>query len=225
LGRTVEKPCVLCRKCGSSCLCVVVNDFGDVDLGACMWCRTWSVGCSITLHRCQGAVSKARTEDMPKSGKRKVSEVDKSEDSKVTSPRKVKSRRVIEDSDEEGDWKEGREQRAKRNLKMGKLAEEARASSPSEAEEEKRSGMEKQMERKKAKQVRKSERMEVMRESGLAVRELGSKVDRFVDEVLALNVLRNRVDREYLEMRRRENFMERLENARDLSKESEEYSE
>jgi hypothetical protein len=55
---------------------------------------------------------------------------------------------------------------------------------------------------KEVRRVRRPERSGLMREMILVVRELGSKVDRFADEVRALNVLRNRADREYLEERR-----------------------
>jgi hypothetical protein len=34
LGRFVEKSCAACKKRGDSCLHVVVNDLGDIDLGA-----------------------------------------------------------------------------------------------------------------------------------------------------------------------------------------------
>jgi hypothetical protein len=77
----------------------------------------------------------------------------------------------------------------------------------------------------KVKSARRSERNELMREMILAVRESGSKVDRFADEVRVSNVLRNRVAQEYLEERRQWYFRERLENARELSKDSERYSE
>jgi hypothetical protein len=55
---------------------------------------------------------------------------------------------------------------------------------------------------------------------------LGSKVDRFADEVRASSVLRNRADREYLEEWRQERYMERLKSVRDLrGEEAEEYLE
>jgi hypothetical protein len=49
----------------------------------------------------------------------------------------------------------------------------------------------------KEKRTKKLERLEMMRELVLTVRELGRKVDMFADEVRVSNVLRNRVDREY----------------------------
>jgi hypothetical protein len=79
---------------------------------------------------------------------------------------------------------------------------------------------------KEARKARRLERSELMTEMIMAVRELGSKVDRIVDEVRASSILRNRADREYLEEWRRERHMERLRNARRLrGEESEESSE
>jgi hypothetical protein len=45
LGRFVKKPSAACKKCGDSCLHVVIDDFGDID--ACVWCKARLVGCSI----------------------------------------------------------------------------------------------------------------------------------------------------------------------------------
>jgi hypothetical protein len=199
LGSTIEKAC---RKHSNTCLHLVPDDFGDMDMGACVWCKTQSVGCSIALHHRQGVVSKERMEEKPRVEKRKVSMVDESKDSEgeVPSPRKVKSCKIIVDSKEE-EWLGGREEWVKRDPETGKSAKEAWASLPSNAEIE-GADKEKDKGKSKVKWVRKSERLEVMRELVLPVRELGSKVDRFADEVRVLDVLRNWVDREYLEMRR-----------------------
>jgi hypothetical protein len=87
---------------------------------------------------------------------------------------------------------------------MGKVevVKEVWESLASEAEVQGKAGKDKG--KRKAKRARRSERMELMREMILAVRELGSKVDRFADEVRASNVLINRADREYLEEWRQE---------------------
>jgi hypothetical protein len=78
--------------------------------------------------------------------------------------------------------------------------------------------------RRSERKVRELERSEQMKDLIYLVRELGSNVDRFVDEVRVLNVLRNRVDREYLEERRRWYFTYRMRNAVDLNEDSERYS-
>jgi hypothetical protein len=138
----------------------------------------------------------------------------------------VKSRSVIEDSDGE-DWLSDREGRAKKDMGQVEIAEEVRESSVSEAEVQGKTEKDKgKQEAKEARKARRSERSELMREMIMAVRELGSKVDRFADEVRASSILRNRADREYLAERRRERHMERMRNARRLrGEESEESSE
>jgi hypothetical protein len=104
LGWIVEKPCVACKKRGDSCLHVVLDDFGNINLGACVWCKAQSVGCSTAQRHRRGGVSKAKARlEESKGGKRKMSEVEESEDSEGEEPlaKKTKSRSVIEDSDEE----------------------------------------------------------------------------------------------------------------------------
>jgi hypothetical protein len=148
----------------------------------------------------------------------KVSEVEDSEDDegKEPSAKRVKSRSVIEDSSKEGDWLRDREDRPKKDMSKVKVAEEVWAISASLAEVQEEVEKDKgKGKAKEARKVRMSERAELMKEMVLVVRELGSKVDRFVDEVRASNVLRNRADREYLEEQRRD-YMERLRIARDL---------
>jgi hypothetical protein len=101
LARIVKKPRAVCKKCSDSCLRVVIDDFGNIDLGACMWCKARSVGCSTVQRRCRSGVSKAKAkgDEEPKGGKRKASEVG-SEGSEDKEPlaKKVKSHSVIEDS-------------------------------------------------------------------------------------------------------------------------------
>jgi hypothetical protein len=111
LGHIIEKACAACKKRGDSCLRVVVDNFGDIDLGVFVWCKTQSAGCSTALHRRRGGKGKAKADDdnEPKGGKRKLSEVEESEASEGEGPsKKVKSRSVIEDSDRE-DWLQDRE--------------------------------------------------------------------------------------------------------------------
>jgi hypothetical protein len=63
LGAFVEKSCAACRKRSDSCLRVVVDDFGDLDLGACVWCKARSVGCSTAQRHGQGRPSKAKAKE------------------------------------------------------------------------------------------------------------------------------------------------------------------
>src|SRR3979490_1075514 len=76
--RCVQQPCTNCKKHGNTCLQKVIDLYGDVDLGACIWCSVRGVGCSIS-QRGKGA----RGARSPKKdfGKRKVSKVSEGEDS------------------------------------------------------------------------------------------------------------------------------------------------
>jgi hypothetical protein len=114
----------------------MVDNFGNMDLGACMWCRTCSVGCSTAQCQRRGGARKAQTESKPTSGKRKVSKVEESEDDEGegTLSKKVKLWWVIEDSDKEGDWLQDREDRPKKDMGEVEVAEEVWASLASEAE-------------------------------------------------------------------------------------------
>jgi hypothetical protein len=80
LGKTIEKLCTVCRKRGDSRLRVIVDDLGNVDLGACMWCKTHSVGCSTTLHHHQGGKgkAKAKADKESRGSKQTASEVEDS---------------------------------------------------------------------------------------------------------------------------------------------------
>ena len=42
-----EKACMMCVKRNNMCLCRVIDTYGDIDLGACVWCQEGSVWCSI----------------------------------------------------------------------------------------------------------------------------------------------------------------------------------
>src|SRR3979490_2426908 len=75
-ARSANPPCTNFKKRGNTCLRQVIDLYGDVDLGACIWCSVRGVGCSIS-QRCKGA----RGADGPKKeagkGKRKGSEASK----------------------------------------------------------------------------------------------------------------------------------------------------
>jgi hypothetical protein len=241
LGRFVENPCLACKKRGDSCLRIIVNDLGNIDLGACVWCKARSVGCSTA--QCQGRQVKAKTngEEGPK-GKRKASVLDsEASEGEEPSAKKMRSRSVIEDSEEEwegvkdkGDWPEG-SGKVQEAEGVREVTEEVRARSVSVSEIQERTEEDKEMGRKEAKRarkearrserkVRRSERSEEMKDLIHAVIDLGKKVDWFAEEVRVSNALRNRADWEYLEEWRRWYFSERLEHARDWKEDSERYS-
>ena len=46
-ARASEKACATCVKRKNTCLHWVIDVYGDVDLGACIWCQERSVRCSI----------------------------------------------------------------------------------------------------------------------------------------------------------------------------------
>ena len=46
-ARASEKACMMCVKRRNTCLCRVIDIYGDVDLGVCIWCQEQSVQCSI----------------------------------------------------------------------------------------------------------------------------------------------------------------------------------
>jgi uncharacterized protein YoxC len=236
LGSFVEKPCAACKKRGDSCLRVVVDDFGDVDLGACVWCKARSVGCSTAQRRGRGRPSKAKAKEEPKQ-KRKASEMEsESSEGEEPSPKKARSESVAVHSEEE--WEEWNgiqeaEEVREEVEEVGEVVEEVR-----DVTEEVRevTGEVRKVDKEEAKRARKEvrrwerkmrrwERSEDMKDLIHAVIDLGKKVDRFAEEVRVSNVLRNRADREYLEERRRWYISSRMENARGLSDEdSEMYS-
>jgi hypothetical protein len=118
-----------------------------------------------------------------KGGKRKLSEVELSEDSEGEGPsKKVKSRSVIEDSDRE-DWLQDREERLKKSLDKVEVMEEVQEGSVSEAEVQEETEKDKGKRKvKEARKARRLERSELMREMIMVIWELGSKVDRFAVE-------------------------------------------
>ena len=70
-ARASEKACAMCVKRKNTCLRWVIDVYGDVDLGACVWCQERSVRCSIAQ---QGQVGKTLGEKRKRSekGKEKV---------------------------------------------------------------------------------------------------------------------------------------------------------
>jgi hypothetical protein len=148
--------------------------------------------------------------------------------------KKVKSNSVIEDSEEEWEEWEGIQDKGDWPKESGKMmeTEEVRVSLASEAEIQEETEEDKSKEKREArKEVRRSERnarrdekRKLLKDLVYLVRELGSKVYQFADEVRVSNVLRNRADREYLEERRRWYFTDRMGNAKDSGEDSERYS-
>src|SRR3979490_10977 len=53
-ARSANPPCTNWKKRGNTCLRRVIDLYGDVDLGACVWCSVRGVGCSIK-QRVRGA--------------------------------------------------------------------------------------------------------------------------------------------------------------------------
>ena len=66
-----EKACMTCVKRTNTCLRRVIDTYGDVDLGACVWCQERSVRCSIAQ---RGRAGKSSGEKRKRSekGKEKV---------------------------------------------------------------------------------------------------------------------------------------------------------
>ena len=45
--RASERVCTMCIKRKNTCLHWIVDTYGNIDLGACIWCQERSVWCSI----------------------------------------------------------------------------------------------------------------------------------------------------------------------------------
>ena len=84
-ARTSEKACATCMKRKNTCLRRVIDVYGDVDLGACVWCQERSVRCSIAQ---QGRVGKNSGEKRKRSekGKEKVERTSDEDDSSDEEP-------------------------------------------------------------------------------------------------------------------------------------------
>ena len=83
-----EKACTMCIKRTNTCLCRVINTYGNVDLGACVWCQEQSVQCLIAQ---RGQVGKSSGEKRKRSEKGK----EKAEQTSDEEP-PVKKARVTE---------------------------------------------------------------------------------------------------------------------------------
>src|SRR3979490_571355 len=77
-ARAANPPCTNCKKWGNTCLCRVIDLYGDVDLGACIWCSVRGVGCSIK-QQVRGARGAGSPKKSSGKGKRKASEVSEGE--------------------------------------------------------------------------------------------------------------------------------------------------
>jgi hypothetical protein len=216
-----------------------VNDFGDIDLGACVWCKARSVACSTAQRRRRGGPSKpkAKEAEVPEENKQKVSEVESEDSEEEPLAKKFKSKSVIEDSEEEWEEWNGIEDEGEQPKELGEeqgteevreeveevreVVEEVREEITEEVREvdKKEAKRERREARRWEREARRSERSDRMDELIDVVRELGDKVDRFAEEVRVSNVLRNREDREYLEERRRWYFSDRMLHARNWQEE------
>src|SRR3979490_2532115 len=76
--RSANPPCTNCKKRGNTCLRRVIDLYGDVDLGACIWWSVRGVGCSIK-QRMRGARGAGSPKKSSGKGKRKASEVSEGE--------------------------------------------------------------------------------------------------------------------------------------------------
>jgi hypothetical protein len=134
------------------------------------------------------------------------------------SPKKAKSRSVIEDSEEEWEeWngiQETEEVREGVDVVREEVTEEIWEMGKREVKRARKEA------RRWERKARRSERSEKMDELIDAVVELGDRVEKFAEEVRVSNALRNRADREYLEERRRWYFSDRLLHVRNWQEDS-----
>ena len=95
-ARALEKACATCVKRKNTCLCRVIDVYGDVDLGECVWCQEHSVWCSIAQ---RGRVGKTSGEKRKRSekGKEKAEGTSDEDDSSDEEPpsKKAKVAEVI----------------------------------------------------------------------------------------------------------------------------------
>jgi hypothetical protein len=74
-ARASEKACSACIKRGDTCLRKIVSVYGDVDLGACVWCQERSVRCSIAQRGKARRQSSGEKRKRSEKGKEKETEV------------------------------------------------------------------------------------------------------------------------------------------------------
>ena len=99
-ARTSEKVCMTCVKRKNTCLRWVIDIYGDIDLGACVWCQERSVRCSIA-QRGQGGKSLGEKRKRSEKGKEKVegtSDKDESSDEEPPSKKAKVAEVVAEDT-------------------------------------------------------------------------------------------------------------------------------
>ena len=84
-ARASEKACTTCVKRKNTCLCRVIDTYGDVNLGACVWCQERSVRCSIAQ---RGRVGKGSGEKRKRGekGKEKAERTSDEDDSSDEEP-------------------------------------------------------------------------------------------------------------------------------------------
>src|SRR3979490_1792006 len=75
---SANPPCTNCKKRGNTCLHWVIDLYGDVDRGACVWCSVRGVGCSIK-QQVRGTRGAGSPKKSLGKGKRKASEVSEGE--------------------------------------------------------------------------------------------------------------------------------------------------
>ena len=78
-----EKVCATCVKRKNTCLHRVIDVYGDVDLGACIWCQERSVWCSIAQRGQAGRTSgekRKRSEKGKEKAERSLDEEDSSDE-------------------------------------------------------------------------------------------------------------------------------------------------
>ena len=89
-----KKACTTCIKRKNMCLCRVIDMYGDVKLGACIWCQERSVWCSIAQ---RGQVGKGSGEKRKRSEKGKEkAEGTSDEDESLDEEPLVKKAKVAE---------------------------------------------------------------------------------------------------------------------------------
>ena len=66
-----EKACTTCVKRKNTCLCRVIDTYGNIDLRACVWCQERSVWCSIA-QRGQAGKSSGKKRKRSEKGKEKA---------------------------------------------------------------------------------------------------------------------------------------------------------
>src|SRR3979490_1419301 len=76
--KSANPPCTNCKKRGNTCLCRVIDLYGEVDLGACIWCLVQGVSYLIK-QRVRGARGAGSPKKSSGKGKRKASELSKGE--------------------------------------------------------------------------------------------------------------------------------------------------